>query len=286
MKLVMTLLVRDCEELLRPNLEFHLRQGVDFFIITDNGSVDGTGAIIEDYVRLGLAERIYEPEDTFRQSCWVTRMARRAAIRHGADWIINSDDDEFWCANNGDLGAVLQRVPAEWDAVQVQRFNHPPLEGMRDARFLETMVFRERDSRNALGKALPPKVCHRALGDIEVAQGNHFVAVGGARLASLPASEIGISHFPLHGYVAFERRIAQGGAAYLRNPDRDPSLGRTWKWLYGLLEHGELRTWYDGNVLDQQALDRGLATNSLVLDEVVVRTLGLAREDACSPAAA
>ena len=93
MKLVMTLLVRDSEALLRENLEFHLQQGVDHFIITDNRSTDGTSRIIEEYAAAGLAERIWEPEDTFSQGRWVTRMARRAAMA-GADWIINSDDDE------------------------------------------------------------------------------------------------------------------------------------------------------------------------------------------------
>jgi hypothetical protein len=42
-------------ELLADNLEFHLRQGVDDFIITDNGSVEGTSGVIRDYERAGLA---------------------------------------------------------------------------------------------------------------------------------------------------------------------------------------------------------------------------------------
>ena len=106
MKLIMTLLVRDSEKLLRENLEFHLKQGVDYFIITDNRSVDRTSCIIEDYVAAGLAERIWEPDDTYSQGRWVTRMARRAAIAR-ADWVINSDDDEFWSASAGTLREVI-----------------------------------------------------------------------------------------------------------------------------------------------------------------------------------
>ena len=40
MKLFMTLLLRDEEDIVRENLDFHLAQGVDRVIVTDNGSED------------------------------------------------------------------------------------------------------------------------------------------------------------------------------------------------------------------------------------------------------
>ena len=42
----MALKVRDEEDVLEHNLRFHRAQGVDFFIVTDNASVDGTPAIL------------------------------------------------------------------------------------------------------------------------------------------------------------------------------------------------------------------------------------------------
>src|SRR5471030_48631 len=100
MKLVMTLLVRDEEDILAANFDFHLAQGVDFFIVTDNLSVDGTRDIIESYVRRGVAIYSHEPSDDFSQFRWVTKMARMAAAQYGADWVINSDADEFWGGGN------------------------------------------------------------------------------------------------------------------------------------------------------------------------------------------
>jgi hypothetical protein len=281
MKIVMTLLVRDSEELLADNLEFHLRQGVDYFIITDNGSVDGTSGIIGDYERAGLAEGIWEPEDTYSQARWVTRMARRAAGEHGADWIINNDDDEFWSGGEVSLREALAEVPAHWDAVQAERRNHPPLAAEAGAPRLESMVYRELQSFNALGVPLPPKVCHRGFADIEVAQGNHAVLRSGAPLPALVTDRVSISHFPVRGYAALERKIRLGGAAYARNTELGPAVGAHWRWLYELLGRGELRDWYDGQLHAQERVERGLAEGTLVFDDSVARALSAMREGEC-----
>ena len=42
LKVVMALKVRDEEDVIEHNLRYHRAQGVDFFIVTDNGSVDRT----------------------------------------------------------------------------------------------------------------------------------------------------------------------------------------------------------------------------------------------------
>ena len=50
----MTLLVRDEADLLPSHLEHHLAQGVDFFLITDNGSTDATAAIAAEAEARGV----------------------------------------------------------------------------------------------------------------------------------------------------------------------------------------------------------------------------------------
>src|SRR6185369_7604185 len=103
--------------------------GVDFVIATDNGSVDDTVAILRRYQERGRVRLLHEPADDYAQGEWVTRMARLAAVEHDADWIINSDADEFWWPEEGTLKQSLARVPPSDSAVAVARTNFVPVPG-------------------------------------------------------------------------------------------------------------------------------------------------------------
>ena len=96
MRLVMTLLVRDEDDVLDEHIADHLNAGVSFVIATDHRSQDRTSEILESYARRGVLRVLREKGESGQQSVWQTRMARLAATEHGADWVINSDADEFW----------------------------------------------------------------------------------------------------------------------------------------------------------------------------------------------
>src|SRR4026207_1119563 len=108
---VMTLLVRDEVDIVDAQIAFHLAAGVDLVIATDNRSEDGTTEVLEKYARSGDVHLIREPGEDLRQNEWVTRMARLAATEYGADWVINSDADEFWWPRGASLSDVLAAVP-------------------------------------------------------------------------------------------------------------------------------------------------------------------------------
>lgn len=273
-KLVMTLLVRDEEDVLRANLECHLAQGVDFFIITDNLSADHTRGIIEEYVRCGVAVCLDERDDDYSQAEWVTRMARLAAARYAADWVINSDADEFWIGSSPAAGlrADLAAIDAQVDCVAIERSNFVPVDEETAGFFAERMMIRERRSRNALGEPLPSKVCHRAFADIEIDQGNHSVRRNGAQLrCSRGASRI--LHYPLRSYRQFENKIAKGGAAYARNTRLPPEVGRTWRHLYACWRAGELRAFYRAMMLSSSAIGAGRQSGELIYDDTLLAIL-------------
>jgi hypothetical protein len=274
MKLVMTLLVRDEEDILAANFDFHLLQGIDFFVVTDNLSVDGTRDIIEEYVHRGVAVYLRESNDDYSQFRWVTKMARMAALRYGADWVINSDADEFWAAKggHGSVKEALASIPPTVESLIVQRSNFVPVDQDRVEFFAERMTLCEREPHNTDGMPLPPKVCHRGFGDIEVAQGNHAVRRAGESLPTVPGP-LRILHYPLRSYRQFENKIIKGGAAYARNTELAPDVGSTWRNLYDIWQRGGLRTRYVETMLSAQAIERRLECGDLFYDRTVLNAL-------------
>jgi hypothetical protein len=279
MKLVMTLLVRDEEDILGANIKFHISQGVDFFIVTDNLSVDGTREIAESYVRRGIAAYLFEPDDDYSQHRWVTRMARMAAQEHGADWVINCDADEFWTSTQpaASVKDHLQQVHPDVECVEVARSNFVPTEldpaGLGEASsFAERMPFRERRSLNTDGLPLPPKTCHRGFHDIEIEQGNHRVLRAGSALPAAPGP-LRILHYPIRSYAQFENKIKKGGAAYARNTELNSSCGSTWRNLYRLWQTGGLPARYRELVVTARQARERLLSGDLIYDDTVINAL-------------
>ena len=81
MKIIMTLLVRDEEDILKQNIDFHLSQGVDFIIATDNLSVDSTKNILKEYEYHGKLRYIFEERDNYNQHEWVTKNGANGCLR-------------------------------------------------------------------------------------------------------------------------------------------------------------------------------------------------------------
>jgi hypothetical protein len=271
-KVVLTLLVRDEEDVLAANLDHHLALGVDRIVVTDNLSLDGTPAILEDYRRRGRVIVLRETRDDYAQGAWVTRMARLAARELAADWVLNGDADEFWWPRDGDLRTTLASVPPAWGVVVAPRHNLVPDPRVATGPFHRRCVLRETVSRNHLGQPLPPKVCHRGDPDVVVAQGNH--AVSGPRLGPvLEDRRLEILHVPLRTFDHFQNKIVKGGRAYDRNTELPRDAGHVWRTLYRAHEAGELRAAWDALVPDRDAVARGLAAGTLAEDHRLRRAV-------------
>ena len=281
MKIVMTLLVRDEEDILADVVDFHLARGVDFIIVTDNLSRDRTPEILDHYRRRGVMQVIQEPRDDYMQHAWVTKMARIAAAEHGADWVINSDADEFWLpdTHGASLKDVFGDIPKASAAVEVARDNFPivPTAIPETAPFFERLTWRDTQSIQAMGRPLPPKVAHRADALVEVAQGNHSVRSNGADVICCNAP-VRIVHCPARSYGQFHRKIQLGGAAYSRNTSLSPSVGKTWRVLYEALLQGRLPAEFQRHNPDVAEFAAQVASGRLVQDYCLRDALRSIRE--------
>jgi hypothetical protein len=265
MKLVMTLLVRDEQDIVRANIDYHLGQGVDYIIATDNRSVDATADVLREYEAKGLLRYMFEGSDDYNQHAWVTRMARIAHAEYDADWVINNDADEFWWPLAGSLKEVFERVPESMNIVQASRHNFVVVEDSSEP-FWSRMVYREAKSLNPLGGPLPAKVAHRGSASIKVGQGNHEVQ--GMDDPRIINGLIEILHYPIRGYQQIENKIAKGGAAYQRNQELPTSIGITWRKLFEELQQNEnLGKYFADNYHDKKRLSEKLESGEILLDE-------------------
>ena len=242
----MTLLVRDEGDVVQQHLDFHLAAGVDLVVATEHASSDGTREILESYAREGRVRVLHEPEGPFRQREWVTRMARLAATEHSADWVVNSDVDEFWWPRGGTLPEVLASIPGRYGLVQslVRHFVPVPED---DRPFEERMTLRLAAKAPVNDPRSPwrpfRKVVHRAHAGAEVVEGSH--SIGGTGFVPMRGwYPLEVLHFPIRSAAQLERKgqlwgsavekfyageevVAGPGAAYHALAFRDSRSGRS-----------------------------------------------------------
>ena len=297
MKLVMAIKVRDEGDVIERNLRYHVALGVDQFVVTDNGSTDGTLEVLRRYERAGLLRLIEEPGQDFRREAhgWVTRMARLAATEMDADWVVHVDADEFWAPVGGSIKDVLSEIPDEYGVVLAPRpeFVARP-DGPGD--FVERLTARERRSR------LRPKIAHRANPDVSLHRGAHDVDIErgeGARHAGravmravkpdryaadeglvwAPIFPARVLHFPIRSFEQYKRRVEttifHGG---FEDQAHDELRDR--------YEAGELPELYAELAVDDAALEAGIAAGRLVRDPTVVDVLARAPDPVAAGAVA
>jgi hypothetical protein len=295
MRLVMTLKVRDEDDIIESNLRFHRALGVDFFVVMDNGSVDGTPEILARYSDAGLAHVLRDETGDLRGlgAQWYTQMGRMAATEFGADWVIHNDADEFWWPITGTLKEALAGIPESFGAVVAPRSEFVGRPAGAES-FARRLVFRERRS------TLQPKVAHRADPDVVVLhRGAHEVAAASdgdlwralrppgravhrsvrdaedepqgdqedIRLVWAPVWPLRIFHFPLRSFEQFRRRteisLNQGGF-------RDSGRFRRLRWHY---EQDRLEELYAELIWDDAAIEQGIREGKLVRDERIAELL-------------
>ena len=230
MTLALTLMIRDEVDILPEWLAYHVAQGVDVLVVTDNGSTDGTRELLEEFARTSsvTVDLRHDPVHRKQQSATVTAMARDAHTVHGADWVVNADADEFLIPRDRDLtlADVFGRLDPAVRAFVVPVVNMVgPL--AESGGGLDRLVWRDqRDAAelHAIGLISHPSgnAIHVGDPDVSVVQGNHLVTIA---QGAVPPEELGLEvlHYPWRSWEQYAHRVEIAGVAYESNPDVSPS---------------------------------------------------------------
>lgn len=279
-RLIMTLLVKNEEDMLEENLIFHKAMGVDGFIITDNNSSDRTPEIIRKYKEKGwIVEAIEEKATDYQQKKWVDRMIWKAKSVYKADWVINADADEIWYAPSGDLKTEL--VSSRANVLTCEMKCVYPEEGKPFWQWGQTVevvndLERYNLSRYSLFARQNKKVIHRTAGYIQISMGNHKVTMFPKKVEK---SNIHIYHYNIRGKKPFLEKMINGGKQLEQNPKKHG--GRHWRYFYQLYKEGLLEAEYDKVIgtasFDQLKQDGFIRTDTTIpewfgrLDEKTIK---------------
>lgn len=266
MTVAVTVLARDEADVIDAQISFHLSAGADFVVATDNNSRDGTTEILESYERRGVLHLIREPAEGLRQGEWVTRMARLAAREYGADWVINTDADEFWWPRGGTYGDVLGAVPQRYGVIEAfwRTFVPRPDDGAFFADRMTARLSQTAPINDPTSFYRPViKVAHRGDPNVNVARGNH--ALANTHFETLRGwHPLEVLHFPLRSRAQWARKVELQGVAFTEHIERSGTGYHLSG--YAALQQGKIEQQHDALVVDDNALARGLRDGTIVSD--------------------
>jgi hypothetical protein len=232
--IAMLMLVRDEMDIIGHNLDFHLRMGIEQFVIMDNGSVDGTRDILSDFQRrLGKSVVIIDDaEPAHRQSVRVDRMLQVVKKQFRPRWIISSDADEFWYPASGrydtEIDSTKNILYCYWN-------NFLPRPGTPWQEFTDIGEMPGYNGRTS-------KVFCLARGLLGMYSGNHESR--SIPHVSADSENIRVYHYPVRSYQQFERKVVQGHRAALKAAWQQSAA---WHWgeYYEAWENGRLPQVYE-----------------------------------------
>ena len=263
MKLIMTLVTKNEDDILAHMLEYHYTQGVDFFIVVDHNSTDYTPNILRQYQDRGKLKVIPCADECFYQAQWVTKMAREAATVYGADWIINTDSDEFWVPDSGTINIkdALSKVPPEYGRLHINRYDFL-FRGYTQGPFYQAMTIRENVRKWT-------KCCHKADPDVEVHEGNHDI---NSKLSCYSESiPLRILHYPVRSYIRYKKAVEDKASAFFKRTDIEPGTNFHWEGALEHIKNGTFDAHFQQFCLASDQINYGITRGQYIVDDSIAK---------------
>lgn len=295
----MSILVRDEVDIIEHNIHYHASVGVQHFVVTDNGSVDGTRELLSELQKNYSIDIIDEPSHSIDQDLWVTRMANQIKSDGRFEWVIHNDADEFWVPQHVSTlpEAVVHSLAMNDEectnigVLQCPRVNMLPSQSATehsDYQFFDNIHAvvnnvplkkgEEQwndDGVNTVARHVMDKVMTRSDGLANVEYGNHGATHD---MASAKTPYVLIYHYPVRTYQQFERKVVNYGQSLENNTrfSKGSSLHlRYWykRYLEGKLEQDYAAICFDDAELDSMC-DSGHVRVDLSLKNAYPNTTG------------
>lgn len=248
-RLYMTLLVKNEIDIIEKNLIFHKKMGVDGFIVTDNGSSDGTYEVLEKYKNQGIIkELILDKEPAYNQNEKVNKMILIARDKYNADWVMNVDADEFWYSGGHDLKKEISK--STQNVIKCPMVNvYPDEEEFINSCYVVDKTSFEKEKYDfptfSLYNQQFPKVAHRVKGYKMISMGNHNADM--TKKSEKISKDILIYHYSVRGKEHFKNKMVNGAIAAYKVKGDNPNISTHWKYFYERLvvEGADVETEYN-----------------------------------------
>ena len=282
MTLVMTLLARDEADVIESWLSFHLNAGADFVVATDNRSEDGTTEVLERFAREGHVHLIREDGEDLRQNEWVTRMARLAATDFGADWVINSDADEFWWPRGASLAQCSRRFRRATgrSARSCGRSLRGPTRKTPSPSGSPCASPRSRRSTTPRRSSSPSARSSIAATPRSRSRGATMRSIDSPFAPLRGWFPVEVLHFPLRSVAQCEHKARLQGNAW-KHIDRTPTAYHAQ--MFEALEAGTIADYYEAQVVSDAEVERGVGVGSARRRHAAARRATAARHASETP---
>jgi hypothetical protein len=285
-KVVLAVGVYDTADILADYLDWHLGIGVDFIVVLDYGSTDGSVDILERFRSAGRLDWRHHRDHNYSRCNPFDAAAAIARDEFAADWIIVCDTDEFLVTDERPLDEFLAEALQQGvTTLSLPCFNMTGRRvavGERAPQVLTLRIDRPMTvgGRQHLCDDLPvpyifmrhlPKTIVRADALVGYGPGSHRAETAfGATATPLAARFL---HYQARGYAAFQRKVANVARWLDENRELPPIFGWHWRRWVRLEAEGELAAEHLRQFVSDAAAEELLRRGVCSRDDTVAKWL-------------